>query len=404
MRLKVCPDDFYVEERIALPLAPGPFTLYRIRKVGVTTLAVQAGLAQGLGLSRRDVVFPAQKDRQAVAVQFASVRGEGPAHLRGEGWEAERVGRAPRPLSPHDLQGNAFTLTLRHLGQDEVPRLRSALERRPREGLPNYFDSQRFGSCVPGEGCIGKALLLGDGEKALRLFLATPLPGEGRRVRAFKTLARQHWGQWERLLPHAPRGPLRSVLTYLKDHPTAFRQAVDRIAPALLSLFLSAYQAWLWNCAVGRWLRALLEPTGAVVEGLTIAGCALPLYEAWEPDLRERLRKMSLPLPHHKMSFPDHQAERSMAETLAQEGLALKDLKARHLTHAYLGRGERPLLLFPADLRVGEAQPDDRFPGRWKVRIAFALPPGSYATLVVKGAGILAGVPLEGEPAVTAES
>lgn len=393
MRLKTLPQDFIVEERIALPQGEGPYTLYRVRKTGVTTLEVQAALAQRLGLPRRAVAFPGMKDKQAVAVQWASAKGEGPERLQGRGWEALRWGRAARPLAPHDLLGNAFTLTVRDVEAEEVSPLRHALEGRAQYGLPNYFDRQRFGSYAPGEGFMGKALLLEEWEKALSLFLATPFLGDGPQVRSFKAEARRRWGAWADLLPLAPRGPLRSVLTYLKDHPTEFRRAADRIAPALLSLFLAAYQAWLWNAIAGCWLERVLGPHIVPGARLAIARQALPLYDVLPEALQKRLHSASLPLPHAKMSFPDTMAQACVQEVLAQEGLTLRDLKARRLTHAYLAKGERPLLLFPQGLSVGEACPDERFPGRWAITVSFVLPPGSYATLVVKVASILAGLP-----------
>jgi tRNA pseudouridine13 synthase len=38
----------------------------------------------------------------------------------------------------------------------------------------------------------------------------------------------------------------------------------------------------------------------------------------------------------------------------------------------------------PGRLTVGDARPDDLNDGRFKVNVAFTLPPGAYATLVVK--------------------
>ena len=45
---------------------------------------------------------------------------------------------------------------------------------------------------------------------------------------------------------------------------------------------------------------------------------------------------------------------------------------------------ERPLLGVPGRLVVGESRPDEENRGRLKVNVAFTLPPGAYATLVVK--------------------
>jgi len=71
-------------------------------------------------------------------------------------------------------------------------------------------------------------------------------------------------------------------------------------------------------------------------------------------------------------------------DILQAEGLTLSDLKPRLLRRAYLPRGQRRLILRPADASASPPVPDERFPGRQKVTLAFALPPGSYATLVVR--------------------
>jgi len=45
---------------------------------------------------------------------------------------------------------------------------------------------------------------------------------------------------------------------------------------------------------------------------------------------------------------------------------------------------ERPLLVAPGKLVVGKPSPDELNQDRLKVNVAFTLPPGAYATLVVK--------------------
>jgi tRNA(Glu) U13 pseudouridine synthase TruD len=64
--------------------------------------------------------------------------------------------------------------------------------------------------------------------------------------------------------------------------------------------------------------------------------------------------------------------------------VVLRDLKARALKKAYLGRGTRALLLLPQDLAWGTAQADERFVGQLKLTVRFFLPRGSYATLLLK--------------------
>ncbi len=390
MRFKVQPEDFIVEERVHLPLSrEGSFALYQVRKRGLTTLEVQARMAAELGVPRSAVLFPALKDRNSVALQYASVKGIGPAKLESRGFSAQFLGRSPRPLHPRDLQGNHFTITLRDLEPDEVRHLRARLGQIERFGLPNYFDRQRFVSYIPGQGFPGRRILERDVEGALRAYLAQPLEGDPPEVRTFKSLAQEHWGEWNLLLEAAPRpSNLRSVLTFLKDHPTDFRKALNLVTPRLLSLWLAAYQSFLWNRIAGRYLEGRLREFGVRRSSIEVVGEELPLYRELPDALLEALSRMRVPLLHHRAAFDDPQVAAEVGRVLAEENLALRDFKARVLRRAYLSRGERALLLFPQEVVwLGEGE-DDRFPGKCKVELAFLLPRGSYATLVLKALAV----------------
>ncbi len=385
MRLKARPGDFRVEELIELPRGPGRYTYLRVEKRGIPTLAAQILLARELGVSPKEVFFPALKDAHAVAIQYASVAGrvEGPVELPGV--RAEAVGKGPRRLSTADLRGNRFRLVVRDLADDEAERLAGELERLEAEGFPNYFDEQRFGS-LGKRGSPGKAVLVRDAEGALRFYLAEELRGDPPEVRAFKRLARVHWGDWGFLLEHAPKpSNFRSVLTFLKDHPGAYRRALNLIPPRLLSLFLSAYQSLLWNRILARWIRREFPE---VVE-LEIAGEMFPVPRFVPEGLRTGLAAERLPLPSNRAKYRG-EWEGIVGEVLSAEGISLKDLKARIVDRAYLSKAERPIWCVPRDLSVGNPAPDGLFPGRLALEVSFVLPPGSYATLLVKCAYVRA--------------
>ncbi len=382
MRIKTIPEDFIVEERIWLPAAAhGPYTLYQVRKRGATTLAVQAQIAQRLGVPHSAVSFPALKDKQAVAVQYAAIRGGGPVRLEGPGFVAERVGWANRPLAPSDLEGNFFTVVVRDLAPGEAAEIGDRLKELAVEGLPNYFDQQRFGSQTPSGEFPGRRILRRDAEGALHAYLAEPLVGDSPQVRAFKRLAAERWGEWGTLLAAAPRpSNYRSVLTFLKDHPADFRRALNLVTPRVLSLYLAAYQSLLWNRIVARYLTGLMgKPDGFV----GIAGERLPLFR----ELAVRLPEgAAVSLPHHRARYGDPGLAAAVTEVLGEEGMGLPDLKPRILRRAYLPRGKRRLVLRPEEVDVSAPVPDERFPGRQKVQMRFALPAGSYGTLVLRAA------------------
>jgi tRNA pseudouridine13 synthase len=389
MRFKVKPEDFGVEELARLPLAPeGDYAVYRVEKRDVTTLQVQTAIAAQLNRRASDVTTPALKDKKSAAIQHLCVRGTGPSELEGRGYRAHFVGRSRRPLQPADLTGNRFTLTLRDLSAGEASGVGERLDQVARDGLPNYFDEQRFGSYCPGPSApdrfIGKTILRRDAAGAVRAYLAHPFIGDPQRVRKFKAVARQHWGEWAYLLDKAPRpSNYRSVLTYLKDHPEGFRKALNLIPRRLLSLFLVAYQSYLWNQIAGGYLAHVL-PADSPTLTLTVLDLTLPAYRALSSAQLAALSVMQVPRPGHRAVYADPILAGVAQEVLATEGLELNDLKARILQRAYLPKGQRPLLLFPADVVSHVIEDDDEYVGRQATRVSFTLPPGSFATLVLK--------------------
>ena len=91
-----------------------------------------------------------------------------------------------------------------------------------------------------------------------------------------------------------------------------------------------------------------------------------------------------LPLPSARMKLEatdPHLA--SVKAVLAEEGLRLEQLKLRGFREMFFSRGERAALCLPANLEH-EAIEDERHPGKQKLVLAFDLPRGSYATLIVK--------------------
>jgi len=392
MRLKVTPNDFVVTERADLRLAEaGPWAVYRVRKVGCTTLEVQTRLAAQLGLARRQVIFPALKDKEAMAVQFATLPAQAPPHLQGPGFEAQRVGYRATPLSPGDLQGNAFEIVVRHLLPFQAQAFGQALGSLGEWGLPNYFGAQRFGSYAPEWGFIGKAILQRDAQAALYAYLARPFLGDPPAVQSFKKQAQALWPDWAAMMAVAPKpSNYRSVLTFLKDHPQEYRKALNLIPPRLLSLYLAAYQSYLWNAIVAHFLGGIYRQAGLPSGTLRIAFATYPLHTAPLGDEWRFLKSLAVPLPSYRAAYAPEGLAESAGHVLAQEGLALGDLKARILKRAYLPRGSRALLAFPTEVRVEAPQEDEHFPGRQAVRVQFTLPSGSYATVVIQAAMALA--------------
>jgi tRNA pseudouridine13 synthase len=383
MKLKRQPEDFRVEE---LPLVEGGdfgrFAFYRLTKRGVGTLEALEEIRRRWNLSARQVSYGGLKDRHAVTIQYLTILDGPDRGFRERGLDLEPLGRLPRPYGPDQFRGNRFTVVLRDLSAAKAEAARVALDQLPRDGLPNYFDDQRFGSVGFGGDFIGRAWLVGEHEEALRLAIAEPNPNDRPDARDEKAILRDCWGNWAEAKGRLPRSHARSLVTYLVDHPTDFRGAFARVRRELRSLYFSAFQSHLWNLQLARLIERTTHPDQRELVEFKVA--SLPIHRGLDPDQAALLSSAKLPLPASRTPLPDEGPVRdAVLEVVAGFGLTWEQLRVKHLKDVYFSKGVRPALFFAEGL-TQEAQPDDLYPGRVKIALGFELPKGAYATLVVK--------------------
>ncbi|MDB5351574.1 MAG: hypothetical protein JWN86_2821 [Planctomycetota bacterium] len=383
MKLKRLNEDFRVEE---LPIIEGGdrgrFVFYRLWKRGLGTLEAIEAIRRRWNLAAEQVHYGGLKDRHAETIQYLTIL-EGPNRpLRETNLSLEPLGRLQHPYGPRDFRGNRFGLVLRDLTPDAAARAQRSAEAVPRDGLPNYFDDQRFGSVGFGGGFIAEAWLKGDHERALRLAIAEPNASDRPEVRAEKAILNETWGQWADAKARLPRSHARSLVTYLVDHPTDFRGAFARVRRDLRSLYFSAYQSYLWNLLLGRLIEQTTRPEQRAEIDFKVA--TLPLHHGLDVDQARTLRSWSLPLPASRTPLEAEGPKRDLVMGVLNElELGWEDLRVKHLKDVFFSKGERPALFFP-DAMTHQVAPDELYPGRQKMTLSFDLVKGAYATLVVK--------------------
>ncbi|MGI0150613.1 MAG: tRNA pseudouridine(13) synthase TruD, partial [Thermoplasmata archaeon] len=185
-RLKVAPEDFRVREisQYPVPFDDGDFTILRVVARNWEQHELARHLAQRLGLPPGAVGWAGTKDRRAISEQLLSYPGA-PRPLAREpapGIEVVEMYRARRAIVLGQHFGNFFDLTVR-----EVPLEGEAAEARwtevaqalrERGAFPNFFGPQRFGEVRPVTHRVGRALLAGDSEGAVAIYLGAPTDGE----------------------------------------------------------------------------------------------------------------------------------------------------------------------------------------------------------------------------------
>jgi tRNA pseudouridine13 synthase len=97
-----------------------------------------------------------------------------------------------------------------------------------------------------------------------------------------------------------------------------------------------------------------------------------------------RVKGITFPLLAPDSRFVDPQIEKAAMAVMKRDDMTLASLAVPETPEIHFDHEERPLFSHPGRLTIGEARPDELNKGRQKLNVAFTLPPGAYATLVVK--------------------
>ena len=382
MKLKRLPEDFQVEElKTVRQTGGGRYTLYRLAKRGLGTLEAIEAICRRWNLSSRQVSYGGLKDRHAVTIQYLTIM-EGPQRsIHDASFELEPVGRLAHPYGPQHFEGNRFLIVVRDLSPDHADAALTVLRTLPSDGLPNYFDDQRFGSVGFSGQFIGHAWLKGDDEKALRLALAEPNAFDRSGVKAQKAILRDCWGQWALAKARLERSSERSIVTYLVDHPTDYQGAFARLRRELRTLYFSAFQSHLWNLLLSGWIERNTRADQCAKVDLKVGMLAFPIH--LDADQRAALGSLLLPLPSARNPHPEGLLGEVADGVLAPFELSWNDLRVRRLKDVFLSKGTRPALVFPGNLEAS-LEGDELHAGRRALRMGFELAKGSYATILVK--------------------
>jgi tRNA pseudouridine13 synthase len=381
MKIKYRPEDFVVRESWRFDEVPGGgYFVYAMDKQKLSTLDAVERICQKTALPRSSVSFCGLKDKQGRTEQLVAVKGRA-IEIQDPDLRLRPLGETNRPLSARNTTSNRFAVTVRDLGPPDTERLPESVAEVQRLGVINYFDSQRFGHLKHGQGFIAKDLLKGQWEHALHNYLAQPSPLDRTDDAKVKAFWRDHWGDWSARsgIPGAAR--YHSILAKLRENPKDFKGALLTLEPRRRALILFTYQSFLWNEGVKLLLLDLVgQPSLCQVPYQ--AGVLLFPRAARAASV-EMLRRGSFPLLGPELKLEPGPVAKAIQEVLRRERLTLEGLRIPDAP-LFFKSEPRAISIIPGKLVVSRAEPDPLFRGRLQIRLAFTLPPGSYATLVVR--------------------
>jgi tRNA pseudouridine13 synthase len=256
-RLRAIPEDFLVEE-IPLEKKPsaGPYLICRLTKKNWELQHAVKELARRLGISHRRIGWAGTKDRNAITTQWISLYQVTAAQVAAVSLKdisLEPVGQSNEALSLGDLAGNRFDIVIRDPDPADLGRRAGEITSTIAAGIPNYFGIQRFGAIRPVTHRVGEWILKGDYENAVLTYISMEFPGEPAGIRDMRAAFRDTRDPVAALrsLP-IQMNYERAMLHYLAGNPGDYAGALHELPPKLLSMFVSAFQSYLFNHALSR--------------------------------------------------------------------------------------------------------------------------------------------------------
>jgi len=259
-----------------------------------------------------------------------------------------------RKLELGDLDGNMFEIVVRDvdLKKDVIEKQMSIVDKELENGIPNYFGPQRFGITRPITHLVGKELLKGDVEGALKIYLCEIFPNEAEESKKAREFLGKNWNKKGfrkalNLYPDRLRYE-RIILEYLAERPENFQGAFRQLPKRLRKLFPNAVQSLIFN--------RVLKKIGPIDRELPIVGFDTVLG-------RDNLSGL-------------------VKKVLREEQIKISDFKLKSLKNMKCSGGFRKAKLIPKGFEW-EIEKDEINEGKNKIIIKFTLPSGSYATVVL---------------------
>jgi len=396
--LRTKPGDFVVEEVLDFePREDGAFGIYRLRKSGLDTTAALKIISSRTNVPFKAIGCAGLKDRHGESSQYISLNRKWGEKLdfSDRSLSLELAGYSGREVRPGSHSGNRFEVTLRRMSKQTLDVLARNAELARGLPLPNYFDSQRFGSlrgAGPATTVAGAPAfdiveaLKGNHEKALKNILTGTYRKEQSRIKALKRALSESWGNWPKCVEIASLARYENYSEIFSNlgERNDFMEALGLVRDQRLRMGALALQSWLWNEAVkARLVREMGTGNLTTVQYEAgdllfpkLGGMALKEYQVFA----EMMKGRRLPMPYPGM------IDRGEYERfLDGMGLELRQLEGLRELGVSLSKEERPVFVSVPDLELAaRGETDEKAQRRFWATLRFSLPAGSYATVVVK--------------------
>jgi tRNA pseudouridine13 synthase len=276
-KLRTLPEDFIVKEVFLKPRVKeeGRFIIAEVYCKNWETHRLVNELSKRLRISRKRIGFAGTKDKRACTTRlmsFYNVSKEELSLLNIKDVNINILHSSDKPIKIGDLKGNIFEIKVRNI-EDRVDRIKNIISHiEDYQGFPNFYGIQRFGVMRPINHVVGRHIIRGNFEKAVMSYIANPIKGEDENTFNLRAELQKSYDFLKALSNYPPSlGFEKAVLNRLVINPKDFVYALKALPKNLLTMFVNAYQSFLFNRILSERIRRGLPLKEAILGDIILS-------------------------------------------------------------------------------------------------------------------------------------
>ncbi|MDD4983456.1 MAG: tRNA pseudouridine(13) synthase TruD [Candidatus ainarchaeum sp.] len=328
-------------------------------------------IANKQGFSIKRLGFAGTKDKRAVTAQFITIYDPDLDRLkqfRDRNVLLHSFEWSDKKLELGDLDKNYFEIIIRGIDKNkDLEKIIKQIQKDIKNGIPNAFGEQRFGSIRNSNHLIGKLFFEGKTKEAVELFLTGISGTEPENTVKARELVKQ--GNLKDAIRTFPKENKyeKAILNALIKNPNDYNNAWNQIPKTLAYLFVHAYQSYLFNLYLEKRVKEFENP-----------------LEKQDGDILDEQGFVLGPIYGHSTELAKEEVGKLEQSILDQENFSLPTFKIANFPMMSVEGDRRKIKLEIGDFKVLDICPDEFNENCLALKISFILDKGNYATTVTE--------------------
>ena len=401
-KLRFIPEDFVVSEVSNYPPKKdsGKFTIADVTATHWESNLLVRELSNWLHISRQRIGFAGTKDKRAVTTRlmsFYNVSIEELSNVKIKNVSIDNIYGSDRPIKIGNLVGNKFDINVRQINddvnKDKLNEVTTVINNQG--GFPNFYGIQRFGIIRPITHVVGKHIVNGDFKKAVMSYIANPIKGEDEESYCLREKLHKTEDFAEALKQYPNQLNFeKAMLNKLVVNPNDFVSAIKELPKNLLTMFIYAYQSYLFNKILSERIKKKLPINKAVVGDIV-----LPIRKGFIDEEGILVKDSNLEKVNKQISkqnavvsgvlfgsdsiFSEGEMRKIEHKIIDKEKFDHRDFIIPDIPYISSSGSRRPLLAFVKDLNF-RLKDDELTDSKKYLNLRFELQKGCYATSLLR--------------------